>query len=144
MAYLVELPHVDEDGYKVGAELTYLVLNGNLELVPARLEVELEWEKDERHPTDSCYVASLVMSDGTVIPLEVDDGGDLDSEGGDYVIYSFSLPELEGQSRGDSFFCNDFRFYLGLSVDSSRGIVKLYPSLAQSISHEMISGGGVL
>ncbi len=137
--YSVELPHVDEDGYKVGAELAYLVLNSKRELVPVRLRIELEWEKSERYASDSCYVARLITSDGMVIPFQVDeDSEDLDDEGGDYVIYSFSLPELEDQAKADSFFCNDFRFYLGLSVNSSKGIVALYPSLIQSVSHYMV------
>jgi hypothetical protein len=135
----LKLPHVDEDGYKVAAEYTYLVLNNKLERIPVKFKIELEWEKDDRYEEDSCYNASLVRSDGTVIPFEIDeDGESVDSTGGDYFIKSFFLPELRGQDTADDLYCGYFDLYLELSIDHSRGAVSLFPSLYQSIKFDPV------
>jgi len=132
----LELPHVDEDGYKVGADYTYLVLNNKLERVPVKFRIELEWVREEKYEDESFYVVHLVRSDGTVIPFEVDEDGEgADSHGGDYFIKSFFLPELRGQDTADGLHCGYFDLYLELSVRDHRGTVALFPSLYQSIKY---------
>jgi len=132
----LELPHVDEDGYKVGAEYTYLVLNSKLERIPVRFRIELEWVREEKYEDDSFYVARLVKSDGTVISFEIDEDGEgVDSTGGDYFIKSFFLPEMRGQDTADGLYCGYFDLYLELSVSDSRGTVALFPSLYQSMKY---------
>ena len=131
----LELPHVDEDGYKVGAECTYLVLNNKLERIPVRFRVELEWEKDNRSADDSCYNARLITSDGTVIDLDFDEDGEPDSTGGDYFVESIFFPELRGQDDADDFYCGYFDFYLELSISDSKGTVSLFPRLYQTFKY---------
>ena len=132
----LELPHVDEDGYKVGADYTYLVLNSKLERIPVRFRIELEWEKDDQYEDDACYNVRLITSDGEVIPFEIDEGGEgVDSTGGDYFIKSFFLPELRGQDEADGLHCGYFDLYLELAVSDSRGTVAFFPSLYQSIKY---------
>jgi len=135
----LELPHVNEDGYKVGADYTYLVLNNKLERIPVRFRIELEWVKEDKYEDDSFYSVRLITSDGTVIPFEIDEDGEgADSHGGDYFIKSFFLPELRGQNTADDFDCSYFDLYLELSISDSRGAVALFPSLYQSIKYDRI------
>ena len=135
----LELPHVDEDGYKVGADYTYLVLNNKLERIPVRFRIELEWEKDDKYEEDSNYNVRLITSEGTVIHFEIDEDGEgVDSTGGDYFIKSFFLPELRGQDEADGLHCGYFDLYLELSVSDSRGTVALFPMLDQSIRYAPI------
>jgi hypothetical protein len=132
----LELPHVDENGYTVGAEYTFLVLNNKFERIPVRFRIELEWEQDHRRKDDSCYNVRLITSDGTVLHLESDENGEMpDSTGGDYLIESFFLPELKGQDDADDFYCGYFDLYLEISVSESRGTVALFPRLYQTIKY---------
>jgi hypothetical protein len=139
MTYWLELPHVDEDGYKVAAECTYLVLNNKLERVPVKFTIELEWVKDDEDPSESCYVARLITSKGSVITFEVDEDGEgADSTGGSYLIESFYLSELVGQDAAEDFYCGCFDIYLELSVNDSKGTVSLFPALYQSIKYYLV------
>ena len=135
----LELPHVDEDGYKVGADFTYLVLNNKLERVPIRFRIELEWVKEGMDPSESNYIVRLITSAGSVIPFEVDEDGEgADSTGGDYFIKSFFFSELSGQDTAEDFYCGYFDIYLELSVNDSKGTVSLFPSLYQSIKYYQV------
>ena len=132
----LELPHVDEDGYKVAAELDYWVLNNKLERVPVKFRIVLEWEEDDEDESYSSYSVCLITPDGDVIPFEVDeDDGDADFEGGNYFIKSIYLSDLNDEDTDSDTESVGFDFYLDLSVDHSKGIVSLFPRLYQLIAH---------
>ncbi len=136
----IELPHVDKDGYKVGAEYTFLVLNNRLERVPLRLWVELEWVQDDEYEGDSFYLARLITSRGNKFSFKVDDedGEGADSEGGEYFIKSLFFSELRDQDTADDFSCGFFDAYLDLSINRSRGTVSLHLSLCQIVDHKPV------
>ena len=129
------LPHVDEDGYKVGAEFTYLVLNNKLERVPVKFTIELEWEKEELE-SDSYYNVCLITPHGDVLTCDFDEEEEgVDFEGGNYVIKDIYLPDLNDGDTDSYTESVGFDFYLELSVNHSKGTVALFPRLYQLIAY---------
>jgi hypothetical protein len=135
----LELPHVDKDGYKTAAELNYSLLNDNLERVPVRFTIELEWMKDEEYEPGSYYDVRLITPGGDVIPFEFDEEDeDVDFEGGKYVIKSIYLPELNDEGTNSDTESVGLDFYLELSVDHSKNKVIVLPRLYQLIAYRYL------
>lgn len=135
----LQLPHVDEEGYKVAAELNYSLLNCKLERVPVRFTIELEWMKDEECESDSYYDVRLITPGGDIIPFDFDEEDKyVDFEGGNYVIKSIYLPELNDEDMDSDVESAGLDFYLELSVNHSKGKVVVFPRLFQLIAYRYL------